>query len=218
MYKILTLEFKNKIVFESVQIDDEFVPMGEYREFEKEDLDFMRSFKERYFLNIKKGKGSITEIVYEFSSKTDDFEEIFSVLLPYQSKIDLNMYIETEYEPLDYDNADAYFVAFSDGCDYYDDEKYNSLEILCTEEDCCVRGHKETMYIEPTRKQVKEFSKKFIGATTEDGVNVISLPLKAFLEEKGVSANLFKPVYQKRAQFGHIIFSEKSIFYRPYLF
>ena len=71
--------------------------------------------------------------IVEKNTKTD---KIFEFLKTLKEDTSFFMNVRTKYEDQDFRNADAYFLRFEKKYEYYDDwneELYNSFQIVCTD-------------------------------------------------------------------------------------
>lgn len=148
----------------------------------------------------KKYKRKSTSFLGAYNiNKKENIEELFWFVVNNQEFLDFRVYLYPIYENKDYENADAFYLWFSLGGEYYDEsEKHNSLIEVSTKGGGGI-ALKEPIKIKFTAKQKQKLKKEYIGYTGERYQDsFISFKLREYLIQNGVSEKYFKAVYDTK--------------------
>lgn len=155
---------------------------------------------EEFHNKYKKYKRRSTQHMEAYDiNKNENLEELFHFVIKNQEFLDFQVIVYEIYEKKDYENADAFYPWFNFGGEYYDEsEKNNSLIDVSTKGGGGI-ALKEPVRVRFTAKQKEKLKKEYIGYTVERFEDCfISVKLRDFLIENGISKKYFKETYDTK--------------------
>lgn len=189
-------------------VDIRFLPLRWEKGFSSKEKDILNKFD--IFFDSKKEKKcrKVREGVYKWrvidaSRNTDD---IFEYLQTLKQSMHFTINAYTKYEDSDFESAEAFLIRFEKRYEYYDDDKYDSFQLICRDEhipnsSCKVWEHIEPVYAKQTAALRKNFE-LIAGATNYEfsQASIISEKAYHYLTENHVSSGFFSPVFNKKGE------------------
>lgn len=123
-------------------------------------------------------------------------------------------WITAGYRQEDFERAPAAIVDFSIGFEdygnFHDKEELESSTEVC--EVCGATELKNELILRIEPSLAKKFKKSFMGFSSENGAQILSIPFYVFLLDRGIESRFFRPVYNiKKNLVGYYLHGTQNI-------